>query len=291
MKKTLWIVLLIAITFYSYAQDATDYASFYITGYDVNLRTTPNLESKVYEQANWGDRYLAKRYNKNWLQAYAWDDSQILYIHADYISNFEGFINKALKLNDRNPKTELLILEHYIENQEYDSAVYLAIKLINKSPDETIFTGFEHCELISHSAFQKVQKPKINQEKRSYINSRLKEKIENTIILNLIELSEIEDLIKNGYYAEADKRLNRILEIHSDNLQIQIACDYDAGSKFYPQIWFKNLYFINYHLMSDEGKGKVNNYLRNAITNWENGKQKEIAIDIQQKLSGIWQIN
>ena len=120
MKKTLWIVLLIAITFYSYAQDATDYASFYITGYDVNLRTTPDLKSKVCGQANWGDRYLAKRYNKNWLQAYAWDDSQILYIHADYINDFEGILS-----DEQEKELTDLIKKH--EQQTTDQIVIVTL--------------------------------------------------------------------------------------------------------------------------------------------------------------------
>lgn len=275
-----------------YSQSFDGYEKLFIVGDKVNVRDKSSLKSKVIFQLNWGDEVHAKKVNEEWYKFMSFDESSIYFIHSSYIKNKEAFIKLAMKREDRNSKTDLLLLQHFIDKEEFESALRISVKLINKLPEETILTGFEKCELVSYSALRKMTSSKLDIEKRQFIRKRLKSKVTNLTILNLLELGEIEELIRNKEYDLSNDKLNKILVKSSDNLFIEIACDYDLDSKVYPQVWFKNLYFINYQLSSRDKKNDIVRYLRKVRDDESiNKRSRNMALDIYNKLFSLWKID
>lgn len=275
-----------------FSQGIEGFESLYISGYKVNIREKPSLDAKVRFQANWGDEYLAIKVNDNWVKINSWDGSKYYYVHADYIKQKDEFFQAALNLEQRNPKTEILLIDYFLDLNKIEEATDIAIKWINKSPSETIYLGFEKCALVSLHAYLTISAHELDSVSQYYLNKRLYKEVVNKKILNLIELKTIEQLIRNKAYQWANKKLFFILTNTSDDLRILNGCDYDSYGKTYPQVWFKNLFFINYHLSSLEERSEILNDLK-AIINDESltEKSKSMAIDISSKLNFVWNID
>ena len=285
MKEVL-VIIFFGVFINSYSQNIKDFSPHYITGNSVNVRFEPNLGSEIYYQSNWGEQYLAKKINSDWYQIFGYED-EILYVSQKYLKPESEFIEEAKKVQLKNSKTELLLFKHYLRNENQKEAIKLVDKLINTPEEKTILIGFEQCDLVSHSAYKILKENLTNDNLRIQIHN----KIQNQTILNLIELDQIEKLIKENKYQDASKKLNKILTETCEFLYLPIGCDYDADSKVYPQLRFKTLYFINYHLSEFEEKRETLKFLR-AIRDYPiNKKCKNMAQDIYTKLFYAWNID
>ena len=286
MKNTI-IILIFQFIFFSLSSQ--EYKTLYITGENVNIRNKPDFNSAVSYQANWGDKFLVEKQIGNWYQALNDDESAVVYVYSDYLKNKKEFTEKALEKENRNPKTELFLIDFYLEQGNYKAAINIAVELINNRSSKIVMARFEDCELVGHAAYQLVTNERLDDDVRANNQSQLEGAIEDRTILNLIEMDKITALIKNGKHNEANKHLDHILIIYSNYLFLEDGCDYDLYGKAYPQWRLKNLYFINYHLLPTSEKYAMFRNLkkiRDDVSLYE--KTRKIAADICSKLNSIW---
>ena len=293
MKYSLSFIIALFFSTCGFSQGIEGFEPYYITGYKVNVRKESGLDAKVRFQANWGDKFMAIKINENWTKVLSWDESKYYYVHSDYIKPKDEFFQAALHLEQRNPKTDILLIDHFLDQNKLQEATDIAIKWINKTPSETIYLGFEKCEQVSHLAYFTIANSDLDSLSQDYVNQRLISEAKNLTILNLIELRLIEELIRKREYPRANDWLFHLLRNRAGNLYIKIACEYDYESKIYPQIWFKNLFFISYHLSSAEEQSEIRNNLKEIRDDESLSEQsRNMADDIFSKvILSIWKID